>query len=1054
MADDAELAFLEAQKDEYDPSAGYNMNDAPSGQDEYDPAATYSPHSYQSASMPPESGANSPPAADTEGENGLQPQPTQTSAEDSAAPQSKRPRTVGGFVDESEDEEEEPAVQPEEANATLNATGASETPQPSFTNSPNNTIPNPDVQLHSAQDQAPASISASVAVNEPAPSIASLPNGSTPVADATKPGAPDVMTVASARPSVAPATPAPMSASLPKARLPQDRVGILEDRIAEDPRGDIEAWLSLIEEHRRRHKHDDARAVFERFLKVFPSSGEQWVEYIAFETELDELPRVEQLFGRSIPSAQYLGIYSAYIDFIRRRFNLTTDQNGQNRQTVTQAYEFVLNSVGLDVHAGKLWLDYIEMLKTGPGVLGGSSWQDMQKMDTLRKVYQRAVSVPHNATLEIWREYDKFEMSVNKVSGRKQLQETSPSYMTARSAINVLDNNITRGVNRTTLPKLPPAAGFDGYEEYMNQVKLWHNWIQWEKSDPLECATDNRELYNKRVLHLYKNALMALRFWPELWYEAAEWCYENNLQAEGDKFLSDGIDANPESCLLAFKKANQVEQRTDFEDGQAGIVAKGRAVREPYQRLLDTIYDLTAQVKKREEHSISRAKEQFEAQKAADDAARAIAQQNEDADDEDEVVQQRRLKEKEDAFNLQLQAMSAGYNAQTQNLKKTLTYAWIALMRAMRRVQGKGDPRGEVGGFRGIFTEARKKGKLLSEAYVASALIEHHCYQEPAAQKIFERGMKLFPEDEQFALEYIKHLIKLNDSTNARAVFETVVGKLTAKPETVHRAKSLFAFFHDYEAQFGELAQITKLEQRMATLFPEDPHLHRFSQRFASSTFDPISVRHIISPRTQMKPVMPSVMPSIEEQQQPPQQQQPMPAIPPQIVAEQQRLQSPGIANSPHLGNLVPVTNSPKRPLDDADDVAQPRKLARGESPLKGAAGRRLDAARRNLATTGATPVGQAPGPPPLPRGVNFLLGIIPPAHTYKETRFKADGLVALLRDVAAIPVPPGQGPPQPQRWGTTPTTAQQLQSIQEKYGNGGHMPMHPAMAGTNGWGQ
>ncbi|XP_014561740.1 hypothetical protein COCVIDRAFT_85956 [Bipolaris victoriae FI3] len=1028
MADEAELAFLEAQKDEeYDPSAGYNMPDAPTGQEEYDPTATFSAHSEQSGSAPPESGANSPPPT-TESEHGSQSQPPQAPAEASAAPQSKRPRTVGGFVDESEDEEEESAAQPQEANATLlRATGDAESPQPSFTNTPNNTLPNPDVQLHSAQDLAPASVSAPVAVNEPAPSVASLPNGSTPVPDATKPATPDVLNVASARPSVAPATPAPTSASLPKARLPQDRVGILEDRIAEDPRGDIEAWLSLIEEHRRRHKHDDARAVFERFLKVFPSAGEQWVEYIQFETELDELPKVEHLFGRSIPSAQYIGIYSAYIDFIRRRFNLTTDQNGQNRQTVTQAYEFVLNSVGIDVQAGKLWLDYIEMLKTGPGVLGGSNWQDMQKMDTLRKVYQRAVSVPHNATLEIWRDYDKFEMSMNKVSGRKQLQETSPAYMTARSAINVLENNITRGVIRTTLPKLPPAAGFDGYEEYMNQVKLWKNWIQWEKSDPLECATDNRELYNKRVLHLYKNALMALRFWPELWYEAAEWSYENNLQAEGDKFLNDGIEANPESCLLAFKKASQVEQRTDFEDGQAGIIAKGRAVREPYQKLLDTIYDLTAQVKKREEHSIARAKEQFEAQKAADEAARAIAQQNEDADDEDEVVAARRLKEKEDAFNNQLQAMSAGYNAQTQNLKKTLTYAWIALMRAMRRVQGKGDPKGDVGGFRGIFTEARKKGKLLSEAYVASALIEHHCYQEPAAQKIFERGMKLFPEDELFALEYIKHLIKLNDSTNARAVFETVVGKLTAKPENVHRAKSLFAFFHDYEAQFGELAQITKLEQRMATLFPEDPQLHRFSQRFASSTFDPISVRHIISPRTQMRPVMPASMAP--------------------------RLASPAIANSPHLNNLHNVTNSPKRPLEDVEDVPQPRKLARGESPLKGAAGRRLDAARRNLATAGATPIGQAQGPPPLPRGINFLLSIIPPAHTYKETRFKADGLVSLLRDVAAIPVPPGQAIPQPQRWGTTPTTAQQLQSIQEKYGNGGHIPMHAAMPGANPWG-
>lgn len=617
--------------------------------------------------------------------------------------------------------------------------------------------------------------------------------------------------------------------------------------------------------------------------------------------------------------------------------------------------------------------------------------------------------------------------------------------MTARSAINVLDNNVMRGINRTTLPKLPPAPGFDGYDDYMNQVKLWKNWVHWEKSDPVECATDDRDLYNKRVMHLYKNALMALRFWPELWYEAAEWCFENGLSAEGDKFLSDGIEANPESCLLAFKKANQVELRTDFEDGQAGVVAKGKAVREPYIKLLDTIYELTTQTKKREEHSIARAKEQFEAQRKADEAARTIAQNTSgDNDEEDEDVTARRLKEKEDAFNAQQQAISAGYNAQTHMLKKTLTYAWIALMRAIRRVQGKGNPKEDIGGFRGVFTEARKKGKLLSEAYVASALIEHHCYQDPAAQKIFERGMKLFPEDEHFALEYIKHLIKLNDSTNARAVFETVVGKLTAKPENVHRAKPLFVFFHDYESQFGELPQIIKLEQRMTTLFPEDPQLHRFSQRFAGPVFDPTTVRPIISPRTQMRPVMPSVMASIEE---------PMPALPPQIVAEQQRLASPGFANSPHLNNLLPVTSSPKRPLEDADDGAQPRKLARGESPLKGAAGRRLDAARRNLATSGNTPIGLPAGPAPLPRGINFLLGIIPSAHTYKETRFKAEAMVNMVRNVTGIPLDPALGQQQqPQRWGTTPTTAQQLQSIQEKYGNGGHSAtaMHP---GATPWG-
>jgi cleavage stimulation factor subunit 3 len=60
--------------------------------------------------------------------------------------------------------------------------------------------------------------------------------------------------------------------NVPKARLPLDRVGILEDRIKEDPRGDIDAWLSLISEHRKRNKIEDARAVYERFFKVFPSA--------------------------------------------------------------------------------------------------------------------------------------------------------------------------------------------------------------------------------------------------------------------------------------------------------------------------------------------------------------------------------------------------------------------------------------------------------------------------------------------------------------------------------------------------------------------------------------------------------------------------------------------------------------------------------------------------------------------------------------------------------------------------------------------------------------
>ena len=61
-------------------------------------------------------------------------------------------------------------------------------------------------------------------------------------------------------------------AAAPKARLPHDKIGILEDRIKEDPRGDLDAWQSLINEHRKRGKLEEARNVYERFLVIFPSA--------------------------------------------------------------------------------------------------------------------------------------------------------------------------------------------------------------------------------------------------------------------------------------------------------------------------------------------------------------------------------------------------------------------------------------------------------------------------------------------------------------------------------------------------------------------------------------------------------------------------------------------------------------------------------------------------------------------------------------------------------------------------------------------------------------
>lgn len=65
-------------------------------------------------------------------------------------------------------------------------------------------------------------------------------------------------------------SPADALSVLPKSRLAHDVVGILEDRIKDDPRGDTTAWLDLIEEYKSRNKDELVRETYQRYLEVFP----------------------------------------------------------------------------------------------------------------------------------------------------------------------------------------------------------------------------------------------------------------------------------------------------------------------------------------------------------------------------------------------------------------------------------------------------------------------------------------------------------------------------------------------------------------------------------------------------------------------------------------------------------------------------------------------------------------------------------------------------------------------------------------------------------------
>ena len=210
-------------------------------------------------------------------------------------------------------------------------------------------------------------------------------------------------------------------------------------------------------------------------------------------------------------------------------------------------------------------------------------------MDLLRKAYQRAVCVPMSAVSIIWKEYDTFEMGLNKMTGRKFLQEKSPAYMTARSSYTTLYNT-TAHLRRGVTPRLPPHPGCEGEEDFFTQLVAWQKWIEWEKEDPLVLKDEDLKAMQERIIFVYKQATMALRFVPQIWFDAAQWCFDNGLVSEGTTFLDGGLEANPESCLLAFKKADHLEQTMPTEEGEDSMVKKGQAVRAPYDILLNTLY--------------------------------------------------------------------------------------------------------------------------------------------------------------------------------------------------------------------------------------------------------------------------------------------------------------------------------------------------------------------------------------------------------------------------------------------------------------------------------
>ena len=299
---DAEAAFLNSMLAAHESAGGYQMDSGTSGQraesissDEYDPSQTVQTETLPASNV--HSTSNYPPLHEnlsTASETPLH--PTSTSAapglRDASASLSRSMSRASSETSDSiaiTTNQQEPnhslpkkSVQGDEAaksgkDAATGQGGGSSLLQGlgSSLNVSSNHVSADNVPIQKGVQAQKHSDSVPNGVTDTVPNLAAVipDTGASSHSDSTVKPSETLPTpsVVDTRPSTKEEAATPISAA-PKARLPHDKVGILEDRIKEDPRGDLDAWQNLISEHKKRGKLEDARNVYERFLVVFPSA--------------------------------------------------------------------------------------------------------------------------------------------------------------------------------------------------------------------------------------------------------------------------------------------------------------------------------------------------------------------------------------------------------------------------------------------------------------------------------------------------------------------------------------------------------------------------------------------------------------------------------------------------------------------------------------------------------------------------------------------------------------------------------------------------------------
>ncbi|KAJ3047615.1 mRNA 3'-end-processing protein rna14, partial [Rhizophlyctis rosea] len=715
-----------------------------------------------------------------------------------------------------------------------------------------------------------------------------------------------------------------------------DRIDRLRIKTQRNP-WDADSWTALLGESQLRGDPNLVRSVFEGLVTQFPTAARFWISYAEFEQKQRDFERMEAIFRRCLLSVHSVDLWRFYLNYIRRTHsgpNVGADKKQEARQVIKTTFEYVLQHIGNDKDSGYIWGDYIFFIKSG--------------------------------------------------EAKKFLSEKSAGYMTARTAYREL-KNLMKPIDE--MQKTWAAKPSTWSETELRMLSAWKAYIAWEKTNPL--ALEDKNTLTARVVYAYKSALLMMRFYPEIWHDAAKYLHEVGKVDEAATLLASGVKTMPTSLLLNFTLIELDESRKkDFSILQKHF----DTLIEAYEARIDGInqkYD------SERETFLTSLRSEDDSTNPSSSALKDEQRNGADWDGERREREREKGKEREKEVQERVEERR---RQEVKVVREGLSLVWVVFMRVARRAQN-------IKVARQVFSRARKSPHCTYHVYVASAMMELYCNKNASlAGRIFEVGLKAFnlAEDEQapkFVCQYLDFLIGLNDDNNTRALFERALSALP--PE---RAREVWAKFLDYENQYGELGNVIKIERRRGEAYPEGEtpqmHLKNIADRWKYLDIDCIGEEELgIGAITSTPPTIDTTSTS----------QQPLSArtanrrqdedrdtpIPPRFTGDKYR--------RPDLGKWVAykpegVAKKEEDGKDVGGGVGQPPGGG-GQQPQQPGGGQMQQ-----------QPQHQQQQGPMIPEPVARFLGLLPAAGVYNGPIIPVSEIMDLLTKMP-IPLPPVQVP-------------------------------------------